>query len=164
VLGDLLSCPGILADSDKHVTGYSHGDLQSALAELPHSLLQDIMYIPVAQNCWLYFGEKIFPSCIQVLVFMAREFMREAEGTLTACPQLEAFVHMLGDFRIQACLHGCRTVAVCPHQPIMVCHPSHERSLSQLLRGVDVYHRQHSGSFACMMMATHARALLVCSS
>ncbi|DBA65711.1 TPA: hypothetical protein ACH3X2_002758 [Trebouxia sp. C0005] len=97
VLGDLLSRPAILTDSDEHVTGYSHCDLQSALADLPHSLLQDIMCIPVAQNCWLYFGEKIFPACIQVLVFMAREFMCESEGTLTACPQLEAFVHMLAE-------------------------------------------------------------------
>ncbi len=108
-----MSGPAILADTDKHVTGYSYNDLQSALAELPHSLLQDIMYIPIAQNCWLYFGEKIFPSCVQVLVSMARSFMRKAEGTLTACPQLEAFVHMLGDFCMQACLLGCHTVAVC---------------------------------------------------
>ncbi len=115
MLGDLLPRPAILTNSDKHVTGYSHDDLQSAFAQLPHSLLQDIMHIPVAQNCWLYFGEKVFPSCIQILVFMAAEFMRDSEETMAACPQLEAFVHMLGDFRMQACLLGCHAMAVCPH-------------------------------------------------
>ena len=117
MLGDLLSRPAILADSDKHVTGYSHGDLQSALGALPHSLLHVLMYTPVAQNCWLYFGQKIFPDCIQVLVFMAREFMRESEEILTACPQLEAFVHMLGNFCMQVCLLGCQGWrSVCKHE------------------------------------------------
>ncbi|KAL0034155.1 hypothetical protein WJX77_000688 [Trebouxia sp. C0004] len=97
VLDDLLSRPAILANSDKHVPGYSHCDLQSALAKLPHSLLHMLMYTPVAQNCWLYLGQTIFPACLQVVVVMARELMRTSQGTLTACHQLEAFVHMLAE-------------------------------------------------------------------
>ncbi len=113
VLGDLLARPAILSSSDQHATGYSLCDLQSVLAQLPYGLLQDIMDIPVAQHCWHYFGQQVFPICAQMFVSMARDYMRKSERALTACPQLEPFVHMLGDCHILACLHWFCTVAVC---------------------------------------------------
>jgi len=114
VLADLLARPAVLVNSDQHVTGYSRGDLQSLLTQLPYSLLHDIMDIPVAQHCWHYFGQHLFPICAQMFVSMARDYMRRSERALTACPQLEPFVHMLGDCHMLACLHWYRTVPVCP--------------------------------------------------
>ncbi len=113
VLADLLARPAVLPSSDQHVTGYSRCDLQSLLAQLPYGLLRDIMDIPVAQHCWQYFGQHLIPICAQVFVSMARDYMRKSERALTACPQLEPFVHMLGDCHILACLHWYCTVAVC---------------------------------------------------
>ncbi|DBB13999.1 hypothetical protein WJX82_002876 [Trebouxia sp. C0006] len=59
VLTDLLvgwlSRAAVRTSSDKHVTGYMHCTLQSALEKMPHSLLSVLMDIPVTQHCWLYF-------------------------------------------------------------------------------------------------------------
>ncbi len=90
VLADLLARPAVLSSSDQHVTGYSRCDLQSLLAQLPYSLLHDIMDIPVAQHCWHYFGQHLFPICAQMFVSMARDYMRKSERALTACPLSEA--------------------------------------------------------------------------
>ncbi len=114
MLDGWLSRAAVLSSSDKNVTGYMHCRLQSALAKLPHSLLRVLMDIPVAQHCWLYFGQHVFAACAQILVHVARGFMRKSDGALTGCPQLESYVHMLGDCLMQACLLGCHTVAVCP--------------------------------------------------
>ena len=112
VLADLLARPAVLVSSDQHVTGYSRVALQSLLAQLPHGLLHDLMDIPGAQHCWLYFGQHVFPTCTQLFVCMARNYMCKAvrgDPSLTACPQLESFVHMLGDGH----MHGCHIVTVC---------------------------------------------------
>ncbi len=115
VLADLLARPAVLVSSDQHVTGYSHCHLQSVLAQLPHGLLYELMLIPVAQHCWRFFGQHLFPICTQVYVGMARDFMCKSEREdpqPTACPRMEPFVHMLGDCHMQACLHGCHLTLV----------------------------------------------------
>jgi len=115
VLADLLARPAVLVNSDQHVTGYSRSALQSVLAQLPHGLLYDLMDIPVAQHCWRYFGQHLFPTCAQVFVCMARNHMCKSDRgdpSPTACPHMEPFVHMLGDCHMQACLYGCHITLV----------------------------------------------------
>ncbi len=112
VLADLLARPAVLVNIDQHVTGYSRGALQSVLAQLPHGLLHELMDIPGTQHCWHYFGQHVFPTCTRVFVYMARNYMCKSDRgdpSLTACPRLESFVHMLGDRH----MHGCHIVAVC---------------------------------------------------
>ncbi len=104
-LADLLAHPAVLYSIDQHATGYSRGDLQSLLEQLPYGLLHDIMDIPVAQQCWHNLGQHLFPFCAQMFVSVARDYMRKSERALTACPQLELFVHMLGDCHmLNACI------------------------------------------------------------
>ena len=112
-LADLLAHPAVLYSIDQHATGYSRGDLQSLLEQLPYGLLHDIMDIPVAQQCWHNLGQHLFPFCAQMFVSVARDYMRKSERALTACPQVELFVHMLGDCHMLPCLHCVCTVAVC---------------------------------------------------
>ncbi len=113
VLADLLARPAVLSGIDQYVTGYSHCHLQSLLEQLPYGLLHDIMEIPVAQQCWHYLGQHLFPVCAQMFVSVARDYMRKSERALTGCPQVDLFVHMLGDCHMPACLHWFCTVAVC---------------------------------------------------
>ncbi len=158
-LAELLAHPAVLYSIDQHATGYSPGDLQSLLEQLPYGLLHHIMGTPVAQQCWHYLAQHLFPFCAQMFVSVARDFMRKSERALTACPQLELFVHMLGDCHMLACLHWFCTVAValdheCRSARIDVhqYYPGHERGLSQMLCGPDWHHRQHNGPLACIMM------------
>jgi hypothetical protein len=100
VLADLLARPAVLVSRDQHVTGYSHSQLQSRLVKLPHDLLYELMHIPVAQHCWLYFGQTLFPTCTQVYVGMARDLMCKSDRgdpPPSECHRMEPFVHMLGD-------------------------------------------------------------------
>ncbi len=112
MLDGWLSQAAVLTSSDKHVTGYMHCTLQSAVTRLPHNLLRVLMEVPVGQHCWLYFGQKAFAACAQILLHVARELTYKPDGA-HRCPRLEPYVHMLGDCLTQACLLGCHTVAVC---------------------------------------------------